>query len=290
LKIFISWSGEMSHDAALALRRWLPAVMNSVEPFVSSKDIDPGTRWQMEVAGQLESTNYGLVCVTRENQDAPWLNFEAGALAKVVQLGRVVPIAIDLKPSDIKVPLGQFQAQPATERGFHEVVVVINAACEVPLTEQLLDRSFEKWWGELDSALEKIRARPAAPTSATASGRTDRELVEEVLNTVRSLARQRAAEPSGSPDARERLPSDHPLVIELHRLLDGERYEILHAPKSRMLGIATDHELAHALQRKIIERADVYAVAIKYFPADKARRHTTRADDDCGSPGIGPEA
>jgi hypothetical protein len=86
VKIFISWSGEKSREVAIALREWLPAVINSVEPFVSSKDIDPGTRWQMEVAGQLESSAYGIICVASENQSSPWLNFEAGALAKMVGL------------------------------------------------------------------------------------------------------------------------------------------------------------------------------------------------------------
>src|SRR3954463_13096994 len=112
MRVFISWSGEQSRDVALALREWLPAVINRVEPFVSSKDIYAGTRWQAEIAGQLDSSNFGIVCVTRENQGGRWLNFEAGALTKAVQSSRVIPLAVDLKPSDIELPLGQFQAQP----------------------------------------------------------------------------------------------------------------------------------------------------------------------------------
>ena len=55
----------------------------------------------------------GILCVTRENHEAPWLNLQAGALAKAVDVSRVVPLAIDLAPSDVVLPLGQFQAQPA---------------------------------------------------------------------------------------------------------------------------------------------------------------------------------
>jgi hypothetical protein len=65
VKVFISWSGTKSRDVALALREWLPLVMNSVEPFVSAKDIYAGTRWQLEISAQLEATNFGIVCVTR---------------------------------------------------------------------------------------------------------------------------------------------------------------------------------------------------------------------------------
>jgi hypothetical protein len=60
MKVFISWSGEKSREVALALREWLPDVINRVEHFVSSKDIDPGRRWQSEVAGELASTSYGI--------------------------------------------------------------------------------------------------------------------------------------------------------------------------------------------------------------------------------------
>src|SRR5581483_8186823 len=110
MKVFISWSGKRSRAVAVALRDWLPGVINSVEPFVSSEDIYAGSRWQKEIAEQLESTNFGIVCVTKENQHAPWLNFEAGALAKAVESSYVVPLAVDLKPTDVEIPLGQFQA------------------------------------------------------------------------------------------------------------------------------------------------------------------------------------
>jgi TIR domain len=82
MKVFISWSGSKSQAVALALRGWLRGVINSLEPFVSATDIDAGTRWQSEIASQLDVSNFGIVCVTKENQAAPWLNFEAGALAK----------------------------------------------------------------------------------------------------------------------------------------------------------------------------------------------------------------
>lgn len=189
LKVFISWSGDKSRAVALALRDWLPGVINNVDPFVSSKDIDPGARWQAEVAGQLEQTNYGIVCVTRENQSARWLNFEAGALAKAVEVSRVVPLAIDLKPSDIEPPLGHFQAQEASEDGIHAIVRAINAACEPPLDSELLERSFTKWWTDLADKLQAIEQATPAPAGDT---RTERELLEETLDVVRGLARANA--------------------------------------------------------------------------------------------------
>src|SRR4051812_30518439 len=107
MKLFLSWSGDKSLTVTKALRDWLPYINTEIQPWISGTDIAPGERWSRELAEQLEAADLGIVCVTRENQSAPWLNFEAGALAKRLESSRVVPLAIDLRPSDVKQPLGQ---------------------------------------------------------------------------------------------------------------------------------------------------------------------------------------
>jgi len=140
VKIFISWSGEKSQSVAQTLHDWLPLVIQSLEPFMSSEDIEAGRRWSAEVAGQLDATNFGLVCVTGENQAAPWLNFEAGALAKAMGESNVVPLLVDLKPTDLRNPLGQFQALAIDRAGITKVLQAINGAAKQPLAADVLDR------------------------------------------------------------------------------------------------------------------------------------------------------
>jgi hypothetical protein len=88
MKVFLSWSDDKSRMVAEALRDWLPAVIQEIVPFMSEKDIAAGARWTNQIEQELEGTQLGIVCVTRENQSAPWLNFEAGAIAKQIESSR----------------------------------------------------------------------------------------------------------------------------------------------------------------------------------------------------------
>src|SRR5258707_22079 len=110
MKIFISWSGKQSLSVATALRDWLPYIFNGAELFVSSEDIRKGKRWLLEVAKELDSSNFGIVCLTRENLEAPWVIFEAGALSKSFKEASVSTLLVGgLGIADIKGPLSHFQ-------------------------------------------------------------------------------------------------------------------------------------------------------------------------------------
>jgi TIR domain len=82
MKVFISWSGPKAKLLAIALRDWLPLVIQSVTPWMSEKDINAGRRWRTELADQLEECGCGIVCLTKDSLTSPWVLFESGALAK----------------------------------------------------------------------------------------------------------------------------------------------------------------------------------------------------------------
>ena len=77
MNLFISWSGEKSRSVAEALRDWLPFVINAVKPWMSAADIEKGARWSSDLAYQLKETRAGIICLTRDNLEAPWVLFEA---------------------------------------------------------------------------------------------------------------------------------------------------------------------------------------------------------------------
>jgi TIR domain len=75
MQVFISWSGEQSKKLADAIRAWLQPVLQSVEPYFSHVDIDTGARWYSELVEALEKSNVGLIILTQENLNNPWIMF-----------------------------------------------------------------------------------------------------------------------------------------------------------------------------------------------------------------------
>ena len=61
MKVFISWSGECSKKVALLFRDWLPTVIQAIDPFVSSEDIEKGARWNTDIAQELKESSFGLI-------------------------------------------------------------------------------------------------------------------------------------------------------------------------------------------------------------------------------------
>src|SRR4051812_40799847 len=97
IKVFISWSGDLAKSVAVPLREWLPLLFDRVNPWASDVDIAAGQRSLAQIEAELQDSNFGIVVITAANQHEPWLNFEAGALSKVVQGDieqRVVPLLV----------------------------------------------------------------------------------------------------------------------------------------------------------------------------------------------------
>lgn len=186
MKVFISWSGMLSHRVATLLRDWLPNVLQAVEPWLSSQDIAPGARWFSEVSAQLEAVEVGIICLTTENASSSWVNFEAGAISKRQEGARVCVYAVDLALSDIRGPLAQFQLARASRDDTFNLVRSLNSALGTSsLSEERLRRSFEAWWPTLEAQLASAIAE--SETTKTAHKSLD-EKVDEVLVILRTVA------------------------------------------------------------------------------------------------------
>src|SRR3954470_11608790 len=126
MKVFISWSGELSRKVATILRPWIKCVLQATEPFMSAEDIDKGSLWFNALNDQLADTAVGIICLTRENVSQPWILFEAGSLAKGLSTPQVCTFLIDLAPKDLKAPLSQFNATSPTKDDLFRLISTIN--------------------------------------------------------------------------------------------------------------------------------------------------------------------
>jgi hypothetical protein len=75
LKVFVSWSGSTSKAFAKEVVWWLGQVLYPIQPWMSDRDIDAGERSLLEIEQGLQQAQFGILCVTAENQSAPWLKF-----------------------------------------------------------------------------------------------------------------------------------------------------------------------------------------------------------------------
>lgn len=187
MKVFISWSGTKSQEVAKILKQWIPCVIQSVDPYFSSADIDKGARWSTDIAKELKDASFGILCVTKENLSSSWLNFEAGALSKSIEQSKVCPFLIDLKPSEINnSPILQFQMASSSKDDVWKLFTSINSNLgDMRLNEDVLCRSFETFWPKIDEALKSVSSI-AEVTGHTKDDKIDTQApIEEILELVR---------------------------------------------------------------------------------------------------------
>lgn len=189
MKVFISWSGARSRAVAELLNDWIKCVLQATRPWLSTRDIDRGALWFSEIHDQLKDTSVGIVCLTQENRDRPWILFESGALAKGLSSNRVCTFLIDLKPSDLEDPLAQFNHTLPERSSIWELVRTRNNCLDsAALDERILEQVFTTYWGQFESrfasALEKY------PPSAKSEPRPKDSILAEILDNTRQLHRR----------------------------------------------------------------------------------------------------
>lgn len=183
MKVFISWSGSRSKSLANSLRDWLPLTLNYVKPWVSDKDIGAGDRWAQSISGELETSNFGIICITPENLQSEWILFEAGALSKSMLDAKVIPLLYGLELSDLSGPLSQFQAQKVEQQGIMEIVRAINKVADNAVNEDIIARIVPPLWPTLQQGLEKIPDTQPEEKHM----RPQHEILEELVSGVRGL-------------------------------------------------------------------------------------------------------
>ena len=141
------------------MKGFLQDVNQRITPWFSDADISAGERWASQLAIELDTTEFGIICVTHDALESPWLLFEAGALSRAVKVARVCPYLIDLSQRQLAGPLAQFQAKEATQEQTWELLQAINLSMtQEALPETRLRRYFDTFWPALAAEIDAANA------------------------------------------------------------------------------------------------------------------------------------
>src|SRR5262249_37155939 len=116
---------------------------------MSKHDLGSGVRWAPQLAAELSESTFGIICLTPDNLNAPWVLFEAGALTKHIE-GRACCVLFGgLSAARVTEPLSQFQNRVFTEEEFRHLLRDINKLKEVPMESSAFNKLFDKFWPDM---------------------------------------------------------------------------------------------------------------------------------------------
>lgn len=129
-EVFISWSGEYSKDIASNLKNILELVFENedITVFMSEKDIGSGAEWFQIIKSHLNNSCCVIIVLTKENLNAPWVLFEAGAMAMRYEEKRIIPLLFEVS---IKAdnPLYHYNRIKYSKEGFDKMIFDIRSFC-----------------------------------------------------------------------------------------------------------------------------------------------------------------
>ncbi len=186
MRVFISWSGALSKEIAGCLAHWIECVLLNTRPWISTEDIEKGSMWYKDISDELRTISVGIICLTRENMNSPWILFETGALSKGLHVNRVIPLLVNLAPADLTPPLSMFNAALPNKPDMLLLIKTINAQNgeHKIADEALLVEIFEHWWNDFQVEYERIVKTIRSPKTQP---RKLEEMMEEVVLSTRAV-------------------------------------------------------------------------------------------------------
>jgi hypothetical protein len=161
-----------------------------------AENIRKGQRWATEIDAQLEATSFGIACITSQNTAAPWIHFEAGAIAKHAGQARVATLRVNVEQAAITGPLALFQSTNLSDPAdFLKLLLSINEASAASVDKERVARAFDKFWpdlrGQVEQAIKEQGAQSSPPPPRPGSTEA---MLQEILQINRDTHRLLSAD------------------------------------------------------------------------------------------------
>lgn len=147
-EVFFSWSGDKSKEIALKFQDLFKHVFEpAVTSFMSARDIGVGRRSLDVLFSKLEQCNYGVCFVDAENARAPWIQFEAGALSKLIDTSRVMVLSLDGNVQSLEgTPLNEFQHKLFNKDDIKSIFEGIIESYKLEKSRDIIIQRFDGEW------------------------------------------------------------------------------------------------------------------------------------------------
>lgn len=252
MKVFISWS-KNSCEFAGTLKAVMRQLFDTVETFYSPA-IPAGAKWLNQIEAELTDTNFGIICVTRENQLEQWLNYEAGALSRQVEdrRERLGVLLLDFDDmNDVSGPFANFQMKMATLEDFKSLMRSLNEIGP-SIAEDVLDERVDTHWPKLEAELMKLKKSDRGSTIPKRRDMHDK--IDELLALVRAFDKSMNAPALTpfvvNPEERQR---GREFVSKLYAMMRGRDIHFDFRPLNKTTNILDVTDALSAQEHQTIE-------------------------------------
>jgi hypothetical protein len=151
MSVFLSWAGKRSHAVAQLFQRWLPYVIQTSDPWLSSASIKKGSSWPDDLQQALQKANgVGIFFVTPAALRSQWMLFEAG---RVAALGHRRVCAIRIGLDRLDPPLGLYQHTSLERDDLQRLCIDLNEVLETGVEAAVVERAFNWAWQDFEAGL-----------------------------------------------------------------------------------------------------------------------------------------
>ena len=172
MKVFISWSGKRSGDIAQIMVEWFEAIFpTGLDLWCSSDDMRPGVLSVTQILDELQRSDQGIFCFTKDNTRSLWMMFEAGAISKKSDMDSDLGVNTIIFEGDVdclkETPLEHFQHTLFNKVSMIKLFKKVNASINATyrLGEKILERNFNTQWNIYHNKIkEKLVILPSKNT------------------------------------------------------------------------------------------------------------------------------
>lgn len=220
--VFISFGCDASKEIANILKDKIPLFIPVVDVFCSQY-IKKGQGWLQEILTNLTHSFFGIICLTPESKEKPWLLFEAGVLYNALTDYTVATLLFNLEKAN--EPLSHFQHTIFRRDDFEKLVLSINKNLkDNAIEERVIKGNFNHNWEilkeNIDSVLHKFdTSKP--PVDKAIELQDVFNKIEGVHSLVKNLERAFSTSLMSDNPELDRMPSIRLTAFTLIKLLSG---------------------------------------------------------------------